>query len=88
MQFQALAQRQFDDLSESRKQLLDQLEKTQLKLFDTPFDVSRYKEVRHLGGTIVAALLVSLGASFWFNMLRNLSNLRPIVAGRVESTEG
>ena len=32
----------------------------------------------------VTALFLSLGAPFWFNALRNMSNLRPIIAGKVE----
>jgi hypothetical protein len=38
----------------------------------------------HLLGMFVTALFLSLGAPFWFNALRNISNLRPILAGKVE----
>lgn len=38
----------------------------------------------HLFGMLVTALFLSLGAPFWFNALRNMSNLRPILAGKVE----
>lgn len=38
-------------------------------------------------GTIMAWLLLSLGAPFWFNLLRTLSNLRPALAGKVESQQ-
>jgi hypothetical protein len=34
----------------------------------------------HLWGVIASAALLSLGAPFWFNMLKTLSNLRPVVA--------
>jgi hypothetical protein len=33
---------------------------------------------------LVAAALLSLGAPFWFNILKTLSNLRPLVATREE----
>lgn len=36
-------------------------------------------------GTLMTALFLSLGAPFWFNALRQLVNLRPIVAGKVEA---
>jgi hypothetical protein len=32
----------------------------------------------------MTALFLSLGAPFWFNMLRKMSDLRPIVARKVE----
>jgi len=38
----------------------------------------------HLAGILSSALLLSLGAPFWFNMLKTLTNLRPVVARRVE----
>ena len=70
------------------------LEKTDLKIvptevsgkpvFDSLNDWSAaYGDWRHLGGTFVSVLLLSLGAPFWFNMLRQLSNLKPAIAGKV-----
>ena len=35
---------------------------------------------RHLLGILASAALLSLGAPFWFNALKGLTNLRPIVA--------
>jgi formiminotetrahydrofolate cyclodeaminase len=34
----------------------------------------------HFGGILVSIVLLSLGAPFWFNLLRSLSNLRPVLA--------
>lgn len=34
----------------------------------------------HFWGIVVSAALLSLGAPFWFNTLKNLSNLRPVLA--------
>ena len=42
---------------------------------------------KHLLGMLVTALFLSLGAPFWFNMLRNMSNLRPILAGKVDKDQ-
>jgi len=47
-----------------------------------------YKEPRHLVGTVMTALLLSLGAPFWFNVLRQLANLRPAIAGKVDKDKG
>jgi len=44
-----------------------------------------YHEKRHLAGTLVSVLLLSLGAPFWFNALRQLSNLKPAIAGKVDA---
>jgi hypothetical protein len=38
----------------------------------------------HVLGVLITGLLLGLGAPFWFNALRNLSNLRPALAGKVE----
>jgi hypothetical protein len=35
-------------------------------------------------GELITALFLSLGAPFWFNTLRQLANLRPAIAGKVE----
>ncbi len=39
---------------------------------------------QHLAGQIITVIFLSLGAPFWFNALRQLANLRPIIAGKVE----
>lgn len=40
--------------------------------------------LRHFFGILISATLLSLGAPFWFNSLKTLSNLRPALAGEVE----
>lgn len=39
---------------------------------------------RHLLGMLITAGLLTLGAPFWFNLLKNLMNLRPAVATLIE----
>lgn len=34
----------------------------------------------HFWGTLASAVLLSLGAPFWFNLLKDLSSLRPVIA--------
>jgi hypothetical protein len=36
----------------------------------------------HWGGVLMSIVLLSLGAPFWFNLLRSLSNLRPTLANK------
>jgi len=36
----------------------------------------------HWSGVLVSIVLLSLGAPFWFNLLRSLSNLRPTLANK------
>lgn len=43
---------------------------------------------RNLLGIFLAAALLSLGAPFWYNALKNLSNLRTVVASKEESEQG
>lgn len=40
--------------------------------------------LRHLLGILISAALLSLGAPFWFNSLKTLTNLRPLLAGKVD----
>ncbi len=42
----------------------------------------------HLWGVVASAALLSLGAPFWFNMLKTLSSLRPVVANKQEQEAG
>jgi hypothetical protein len=39
----------------------------------------------HLAGTLATAALLSLGAPFWFNTLKDLCNLRPVLAKKQEA---
>jgi len=39
---------------------------------------------RQLAGMVLAWFLLSLGAPFWFNLLKTVSNLRPTLANKVE----
>jgi len=68
--------------------LTEQLGDTKLVMFELRSNwLGDYTDLKHLGGTLVAALLLSLGAPFWFNALKNLSNLRPVIARNVQKTE-
>lgn len=42
----------------------------------------------HFWGIVASVLLLSLGAPFWFNMLKNVSSLRTVVAQRASPAAG
>jgi hypothetical protein len=39
-------------------------------------------KLQYLLGVLMTAALLSLGAPFWFNALKSMSNLRPVVASK------
>jgi hypothetical protein len=43
-----------------------------------------YTNGPHLLGTLAMVVLLSLGAPFWFNALRQLSNLKPAISSKIE----
>jgi len=53
-------------------------------IWEEPSDWFSVDELRGLLGYILSALLVSLGAPFWFKILQNLLNLRPVLASMIE----
>jgi hypothetical protein len=40
---------------------------------------------RKILGMLLTGILLSLGAPFWFNALRQMATLRPVIAGKVDS---
>jgi hypothetical protein len=48
--------------------------------YPRPFYKNWSPEHRIFWGILASAALLSLGAPFWFTVLKNLSNLRPILA--------
>src|SRR5207248_2808663 len=71
---------------------LDSALKQQLafQLVPDPYPAPFYRNwipgSRPFWGMLASAALLSLGAPFWFNLLKTMSNLRPIVANK-ESQE-
>jgi len=88
----------FDSLSRVRLQslgnrtldLANQLQESRLVV--VPRTWQAYRESwrslpGHLPGVILSIILLSLGAPFWFNALRTLSQLRPVLAGRTDPSK-
>jgi hypothetical protein len=44
-------------------------------------------QLRYVLGVLMTAGLLSLGAPFWFNALKSMTNLRPVVASKEEAEE-
>jgi hypothetical protein len=96
LQFDALGKKRVQDLQADYEKIRGWVEASQLEL-GPPAEYCTFKGIFdwtcgfngvtawHLLGMFVTALFLSLGAPFWFNALRNMSNLRPILAGKVEN---
>jgi hypothetical protein len=80
--------KKLDALGESFGTIGADLDKTGLELFPTRYPMLNSGQwswpFSHLLGIFAAAALLSLGAPFWFNTLKSLSNLRPILADEVD----
>ncbi|HEX9945135.1 MAG TPA: hypothetical protein VGG03_24255 [Thermoanaerobaculia bacterium] len=84
-QYQEIAKNRLAVLPPIISDLQDQLAQTSLTLIPDGFWMfPNYWDGRHLAGMFMTGVLLSLGAPFWYNALRRLSDLRPIVARKVE----
>jgi hypothetical protein len=74
------------DLRESAKNLNASLRASDLMVIPSPVPPLKdyIEKPGHLLGTLMTVLLLSLGAPFWYNALRQLANLRPAVAQKIE----
>lgn len=65
------------------------LEQAGFELLPVPYPgIFTFKGPMNLLGVFLAAALLSLGAPFWYNALKNLSNLRTVVASKEDSEAG
>jgi hypothetical protein len=90
--FDEIAAAQFQGLTQCAKEIKTTLDNSTLTIFEVP-DTSTgfwknywgwWKDGMHFWGTLVTAVFLSLGAPFWYNVLRQLSNLRPAIAQKVD----
>lgn len=82
--FEELTPKQIVKLVSQTRELQNQLEESRLVIL--PVKWKAYKEYwcnfgSRLPGIILSIILLSLGAPFWFNALRSLAALRPLLAG-------
>jgi len=72
-------------LADSATAIRTQLGELGFPLASADLSLKDYTENRgRVIGVLISAILLSLGAPFWFNALRQLANLRPILAGKVD----
>jgi hypothetical protein len=68
-------------LREHANKINQDLLKAGLQIIPSPYPgVLNFDGKRNVLGVLLAAAFLSLGAPFWFNALKNLSNLRTVVA--------
>jgi hypothetical protein len=77
-----------DELKKEADSIKRQLGQTGFQLIPDPYPGVWNFTGDNLWGILAAAALLSLGAPFWFNVLKNLSNLRPILATKQEQEQG
>ena len=90
MAFDELAPKKLEKLGNQILDLKTDLEESKMVVLPAnwPGYVDRWKSVgRHLPGFVLSVLLLSLGAPFWFNALRSLASLRPILAGKIDPSD-
>jgi hypothetical protein len=78
---QLLQSSEVTQLFDQAASINSQLARSGLELIPDPYPGIR-PTAKELPGLLVAAALLSLGAPFWFNLLKTLANLRPLVATR------
>lgn len=83
-QLTAVTQTHLQKLGQSFQKLQNHLGETELEIVPDPLFPWVFKDSRNFLGVVMTAFFLSLGAPFWYNALRKLSDLRPIVARRVE----
>jgi hypothetical protein len=90
--FDKLIPQRLGKLSEQMYGLKDELEASRLVIF--PENRSIYIDGwkleslwKQLPGILLSLILLSFGAPFWFNALRTLTSLRPIMAGKTDPSK-
>jgi len=72
-------------LKHPQRNLNATLRTSDLTIIPAPCGLARLlAEPRHSLGTLMTVLFLSLGAPFWYNVLRQLSNLRPPWRRKIE----
>ena len=97
---QIFARRRLESSADSFEKINTDFKKTGIDLLPDPYPPVLAKDwtagkfwklsgewswpLRHLLGILISAGLLSLGAPFWFNSLKTLTSLRPMLAGEVD----
>jgi hypothetical protein len=76
------------EFKEQADKITQEFAKTGFQLIPTPYPGLHYDGFMNIIGILITAGLLSLGTPFWFNTLKTLGNLRPLVAGRQGKEQG
>lgn len=83
--FDALSREQLVALGAAFQRTQSLVEDTQLTIVPKPIPWIWEYDLRHFLGVLISILLLSLGAPFWFNLLKQLTALRPVLAKKVDA---
>ena len=79
---ESASRKRLDDLSRQFSEIEGQLNKSGFEL--SYVEIGKWSWAPfHLLGLLASVALLSLGAPFWFNILKSLTNLRPLLAKEV-----
>jgi hypothetical protein len=76
------------ELMQRANSIRSRLESSGFQLIPVPYPWFHYDGLRNLLGILISAALLSLGAPFWFNALKSLSSLRPVLAAAQAKGQG
>lgn len=80
-----------ENLAQQAREIKSSLDATRLNLIPSPYPqpwYSTYEGRRHLLGVLFTIALLSLGAPFWYNVLKSLSSLKPLLANKPDNSGG
>ncbi len=85
---QSISKESFDRARARFTEVTDAFSKTRFQLMPDPYPWPSGGQwswpFQHLLGILASAALLSLGAPFWFNTLKSLANLRPMLAKEID----
>jgi hypothetical protein len=88
---QSIVKRNYDRAGRDFADLSDSFSKTGFQLLPDPYPRLLGGQwswpKRRLLGILVSAALLSLGAPFWFNQLKSLASLRPLLAKNIDEED-
>jgi hypothetical protein len=87
LEYDKLARERLGTVMEQAKGLRADLEEARLTIGPGKWPWQNWRGWPHLFGLLMTIAFLSLGAPFWFNALRGISNLRPLLAGRVDPSK-
>ncbi|MGC4053834.1 MAG: hypothetical protein QM757_32265 [Paludibaculum sp.] len=80
-----------ESLAQQAREIKASLDATRLNLIPSPYPspwYATYEGRRHLLGVLFTIALLSLGAPFWYNVLKSFSSLKPLLANKPDTGSG